>query len=215
VIPMVLPALAYGAAILFGVASLRHPVHGLSPWLSILVNFAISMVLGTVLVLGEEIGWRGFLLPRLQTLLPKRKAALATGLLHGLFHLPIILLTTTYDAEGSRYIVAPTVVVVIALAGVFYAWLRDRSNSIWPVAIAHNAANTMFDLGAAAVVTGSPVAMAYTAGESGIATLAVVAGLAVLLLTRASVWRENGAKPLDDTAALLADSDREAVLACG
>jgi uncharacterized protein len=193
VIPMVLPALAYGAAVMVGVASFRHPVHGLGPWMSAGLNLVIAMVLGTVLILGEEIGWRGFLLPRMQTLVSKRRAALATGLLHGLFHLPIILLTTTYDAEGKRYIVAPIVVVTIAFAGVFYAWLRDRSNSIWPVAIAHNAANTMFDLGAAAVVTGTPLALAYTAGESGIATLVVVAGLAVLLLTRASTWDEGGA----------------------
>jgi membrane protease YdiL (CAAX protease family) len=190
VIPMVLPALAYGAAVALGVASFRHPVHGLSPWMSAGANLVVAIVLGTVLILGEEIGWRGFLLPRMQELLPKRRAALVTGVLHGLFHLPIILLTTTYDSEGKRYIVAPIVVVTIALAGVFYAWLRDRSNSIWPVAIAHNAANTMFDLGAASVVTTSPLALAYTAGESGVATLVVVAGLAILLLTRAATWRE-------------------------
>jgi hypothetical protein len=87
-------------------------------------------------------------------------------------------------------IVAPIVVLTITFAGVFYAWLRDRSNSIWPVAIAHNAANTMFDLGAASVVTTSPLTLAYTAGESGVATLVVVAGLAILLLTRAETWRE-------------------------
>jgi membrane protease YdiL (CAAX protease family) len=191
VIPMVLPALAYGAAVVLGVASFRHLAPGLSPWLSAGLNLVIALVLGTVLILGEEIGWRGFLLPCLQTLLPKRRAALATGVLHGLFHLPIILLTTTYDSVGKRYIVAPIVVITITLAGVFYAWLRDRSTSIWPVAIAHNAANTLFDLGAASVVTTSPVALAYTAGESGIATLVVVAALAILLLTRASIWREG------------------------
>jgi hypothetical protein len=45
-------------------------------------------------------------------------------------------------------------------------------------------------LGAAAVVTTSPVALAYTAGESGIATLVLVAGLAAFLLTRAATWRK-------------------------
>ena len=114
---------------------------------------------------------------------------MTTGLLHGLFHLPLILLTTTYDSVGSRYLVAPTVVLTIICAGVFYAWLRDRSGSIWPVAIAHNAANTAFDLGAATAVTGSPAILAYVAGESGIATLLIVAAFAALLLARASIWR--------------------------
>ena len=43
----------------------------------------ITLVLGTVLILGEEIGWRGFLLPRLQVLTTRRKAAVWTGFLHG------------------------------------------------------------------------------------------------------------------------------------
>ena len=104
------------------------------------------------------------------------------------FHLPILLLTTTYDAVGNRLVVAPIVVTTITCAGVFYAWLRLRSGSIWPVAIAHNVANTGFDLGAAAAVTGTPVGLAYVAGETGVATLVGVAGVAIWLLTRSTVW---------------------------
>ncbi len=49
--------------------------------------------------LGEEIGWRGYLLPKLSGLGPVR-AALLAGLLHGLWHLPIILLTPFYRGRG-------------------------------------------------------------------------------------------------------------------
>ena len=66
------------------------------------------MVLGAVLILGDEIGWRGFLMPRLQVLTTRRKAAVATGFLHGAFHLPVLLLTTTYDEVGNRLIVVAT-----------------------------------------------------------------------------------------------------------
>ena len=44
----------------------------------------------SVVILGEEIGWRGFLLPRVQELTDKRRAAVVTGFMHGLFHLPLI-----------------------------------------------------------------------------------------------------------------------------
>ncbi len=199
VMPIVFLTVAYGTAILLGLASVRGPDMSGSALASNGADLAISLVLGSVLILGEEIGWRGYLLPRLQQLGSRRRSAVTTGFLHGLFHLPLILLTTTYDSIGNRFIVAPIVVVTITSAGVFYAWLKDRSASIWPVAIAHNTANTVFDIGAAATITTSPAALAYTAGESGIATMLVVAGFAVCLLARSSVW---------DQPATVVDRDR-------
>lgn len=49
--------------------------------------------LGTslVLVLGEEIGWRGFLLPKLHKALGARKALLYSGVIWGIWHCPMIL----------------------------------------------------------------------------------------------------------------------------
>jgi membrane protease YdiL (CAAX protease family) len=187
-LPVFFLTVAYGAAVGVGVTDLRGPDlsrHGLGLTLPDLV---ITLVLGTVLILGEEIGWRGFLLPRLQVLTTRRKAAVGTGFLHGAFHIPVLLLTSTYDEVGNRLVVAPIVVATITCAGVFYAWLRDRSGSIWPVAVAHNVANTVFDLGALAAVTSTPVALAYVAGETGVATLLGVAGVAIWLLTRSAVW---------------------------
>ena len=187
-LPVFFLTVAYGAAVGVRVTDLRGPDlsrHGL---ILTVPDLVITLALGTVLILGEEIGWRGFLLPRLQVLTTRRKAAVGTGFFHGAFHLPVLLLTTTYDEVGNRLIVAPIVVATITCAGVFYAWLRDRSGSIWPVAIAHNVANTVFDLGAAAAVTSTPVALAYVAGETGVATLLAVAGVAIWLLTRSTVW---------------------------
>jgi len=36
----------------------------------------------------ERIGWRGYLLPRMQVVLTKRRAALTVGFIHDLFHMP-------------------------------------------------------------------------------------------------------------------------------
>ena len=106
-----------------------------------------------------EIGWRGFLLPRLREVTSPRRAAVLTGFLHGLFHVPLITLTTSYDSVGSPWLVAPIVVATITAGGVLYAWLWERSASIWPVAIAHNAVNTVLDAAVTTTVTTSPVAL--------------------------------------------------------
>jgi membrane protease YdiL (CAAX protease family) len=185
-LPTVVLGAGYGTAALIGIAAFRHPSWLQPSWLYTAISQAINLTIATLFLLGEEIGWRGFLLPRLQTLLTPRRAAVVTGFIHGLFHLPLILLTTTYDTAGSRYVVAALVVATLTAAGVFYAWLRNRSGSIWPVAIAHATSNTVFALGAAAVATSTPAALAYTAGESGIATLICLTGCAIFLLSRAS-----------------------------
>ncbi len=154
-------------------------------------NLVINVVLGTVIILGEEIGWRGYLLPRVQQLTDdKRRAALATGFVHGCFHLPLILIATTYDNEVPRWVAAPVAVALITAGGVFYAWVWDRSQSVWPVAIAHNTVNTVFSLGSAAVVATGGANIAYVAGETGFATLGVCVVAAVVLWRYARVWRE-------------------------
>jgi uncharacterized protein len=193
-VPMALAASAYAVAVVLGVADLRDidpTSSGVASWT---LNLVVSLAFMTVLFLGEEIGWRGYLLPRIQQLTSRRRAALVTGFIHGMFHLPLILIATTYDAHGARWIVAPMVVATITMGGVFYAYLWDMTGTVWPVAMAHASVNFMFGLGASAVVASSQDDLAYVAGESGLATFAVVAVAASLFLARAKVWRtDNGA----------------------
>lgn len=182
-IPVVITALAYVVALAVGVAELPSPASAASWIRADGIDLAINATVGAIFILGEEIGWRGFLLPRAHTLLPRRAAWVVTGLAHGLFHLPLILLTTTYDSVGSRWIIAPSVVVVVTGGGVFYGWLRDRSSSLWPVAIAHNAINVCFETAAKTIVAVSPVGLAYIAGEGGWATMCATWLVAGILLT--------------------------------
>jgi len=194
-LPFLLCGAAYGTALLIGVGDLRHFDITMSSAAGWAANAAVGLVVSTVVIMGEEIGWRGYLLPRMQQLTSRRRAAVATGFAHGLFHLPLILVAATYDAEGARWIVAPAAVVTITAGGVFYAYLRDRSGSVWPVAVAHNSVNTVFDLGARSVVASSPAGLAYVAGETGFATMGACVAVAAVLLMRAKVWRTPAAAP--------------------
>jgi membrane protease YdiL (CAAX protease family) len=192
-VPMLLATSAYGIAVLLDVANLRDfdvTVSGLGSWT---LNLGSTLVFMSVLFLSEELGWRAYMLPRVQQLTSRRRAAVLTGFVHGCFHLPLALIATTYDQHGSRWLIAPMMVAVITAGGVFYAYLWDRSHSVWPAAIAHGTVNTAFSLGAGAVVASSQADLAYVAGEGGIATFAVVGVTAAVLLVRAKVWRTDAA----------------------
>lgn len=137
-----------------------------------------------MLLLGEELGWRGYLYGTLTTTQSPRRAALVVGIIHGLFHVPLLTLTNGYDSAGSRWIVVPGVVAVISGAGILFGWLRTRSNSLWPVLIAHAAANTCL-LEAPTLVTDRPALAAAIAGEGGLLTVATTAIAATIIWNHA------------------------------
>ena len=190
-VPMLLATSAYAIAVVLDVARLRDfdvTAAGLGSWS---LNLGFTLVFMSVLFLSEELGWRAYMLPRVQQLTSRRRAAVLTGFVHGCFHLPLMLIATTYDQHGNRWLIAPMVVAVITAGGVFYAYLWDRSHSVWPAAIAHGTVNVAFNLGAGAVVASSQADLAYVAGEGGIATFAVVGMTAAVLLVTAKVWRTD------------------------
>jgi uncharacterized protein len=179
--PAVIIAVSFGVAAAFGVV--RFP--GLAPGFGLAVlNLALTIVIFAVVFLGEEIGWRGYLLFRVAELTSGRRAAVITGAFHAIFHLPLLLLTTTYQGEGKRWIVVPMVMVTLTLAGVWYGWLRLWSGSIWPVSLAHSAFNNLGETVAGVAIITSPAMMAYVTTETGVVTMIILVLVAGYLLTR-------------------------------
>ena len=93
-----------------------------------------------------------------------------------------MLLTTTYQSAGSRWIVVPTVMVTLSLAGVWYGWLRFWSGSIWSVSLSHSAFNNVVETVGGAAVATSPVTMAYVTTETGLVTMGIMVLVAAYLL---------------------------------
>jgi membrane protease YdiL (CAAX protease family) len=182
VLPLLVLGGAYGAAWSIGVG--QPSVPGGQELLALPSKLLISIAIGALLgALGEEVGWRSYLLPRLMSL-GRTRAMLVTGFLHGVWHLPVMLLTPFYHSLGDRFIVVPLFLLSITVAGVFYGYLRLTSNSVWPVAIAHRAINTFWDQFATLTVAASPLALEYLAGESGVFTLIGIVLVAGWLLYR-------------------------------
>ena len=194
VLPVVMGAICYAMAFGFGAA--RGPADlQLSP-----TSLLVSAVITTVAIMGEEIGWRGYLLPRVQQLTSRPKAALLTGFIQALFHLPLVLFTTTYNSEGSRWIVAPLMMVTITAGGICDGWLRDASRSLWPVAVAHACTNTISMAFASTALPTATTSMAQIAGEGGVATAVTITATAavVYLIARRGVWRPEVTQPAQE-----------------
>jgi len=179
--PAVIIAVSFGVAAAFGVVQFS----GLPPGFGrAVLNIIVTIIIFAVVFLGEEIGWRGYLLFRVAELTSGRRAAVITGAFHAIFHLPLLLLTTTYQNEGKRWIVVPMVMVTLTLAGVWYGWLRLWSGSIWPVSLSHSAFNNLMAGVVGLATASSPAMMAYVTTETGVVTMITLVLVAGYLLTR-------------------------------
>lgn len=177
-VPLFVLGVAYGAVWISGVASFVTPAR--FDILDLVASIVIVALMGGI---GEEIGWRGYLLPHLQKL-GLRAALLISGLLHGAFHLPAILGTSLYHSDGNPLIVIPLFLATLTMAGVCYGYLRITTDSVWPAALAHSAFNIFWDRLNGVTQTTRPLTLEYLAGESGVITLAALTVVAVWLAWR-------------------------------
>lgn len=108
----------------------------------------------TFLIWGEEFGWRGYLQIRLFAHQPAL-AGLATGLIWGVWHLPMIL------TSGDQYAATPLLGVFVfpitaALFSIIWGWLRLKTGSVWISCVAHGATNSFGSLMMISLFYGGP-----------------------------------------------------------
>ena len=182
-LPLVVLGIAYAIAWGSGVARFAAPADmGSTP--AYVLDLVASIVIVTLMGgIGEEIGWRGYMLPHLLKL-GARRAMIVTGFAHGLFHLPAIFGTSAYHGAGDPVIVVPLFLATLTAAGVCYGYLRLTTESVWPAALAHAAFNIFWDRFNAFTATENPRALEYVAGESGVATLVALTAVAAWLAYR-------------------------------
>lgn len=109
-------------------------------WTILLSVFLPFVLIGLILPsLGEEPGWRGFALPRLQALHGPVVGTLILGTLHGLWHLPVFFTA----GLGPFYLHGFMTFMLTAIAASFlYTWVYNNvRGSILLVIILHSASN--------------------------------------------------------------------------
>lgn len=141
------------------------------------VMSTVGILQSLITATGEEIGWRGLLVPQLARLTSFRNVALISGAVWLLWHSPILLFSDYNAGAPAAYSIACFGVMLLGMSFA-YTWLRMRSGSLWTGAVllaSHNLfVQAIFD-----VFTKQSGLTVYVVGEFGVglALAGVVVGL--------------------------------------
>ena len=148
---------------------------GVSPILRMLMQAMVAGVtINAITSLGEELGWRGFLHHELGTLgqgFWRRSATV--GLVWGVWHMPAVLIGFGYPGEPAAG--APLMVAWCMLAAPIFAYVRERSGSLFAVAILHGTLVGVRELPSLATNGGGALTVGVYAAPGFIALAVVLA----------------------------------------
>lgn len=137
----------------------------------LIIGAVITIIINSLTkMLGEEIGWRGYLLPRLQSL-GIENALFISSFIWGLFHIAPIMFSGQYHSETNFFIFVPLFMINVMMAGYFIGYLRIVTGSIWPAIIAHCAHNMAWAYGSMLTTNADPI-VSYVTGDVGVIGLA-------------------------------------------
>jgi membrane protease YdiL (CAAX protease family) len=153
-IPLLYASIAYAIVCIFHLGAFGNPdfynslaksMHlGGPPWISIVLGIVLIGTYGLIRsissALGEEIGWRGFLVPELAKTTSFTTTSLVSGIVWSLWHYPILIYGDYNAGTPTWYGLTCFTVMVIAMSFVF-AWMRLKSGSLWTGAILHGSHN--------------------------------------------------------------------------
>ena len=207
-LPVGIGLVVYGVAWSTGLAGFSVPAEGrlagvADPVLRLLGSIPFALTVGTffscILAFGEEVGWRGYLVPRLvEAGLPA--PYLTSAWIWACWHVPLIL-WGGYAVGPYPLLSALLFVAAITPVGLLMARWRMASGSVWPCVIAHGSWNVIIQDVFDRSTTGATSALWI--GESGVLT--VVALWMVYLGVRNVRWA--GTRPDRDRAPLVQDAE--------
>ncbi|HSL47310.1 MAG TPA: type II CAAX endopeptidase family protein [Anaerolineales bacterium] len=150
--------------------------------------FLPSVIMGLIIPsIGEEPGWRGFALPRMQAAYGPVTATVILGTLHGVWHLPALFtpLLGPFTLQGF------TVFVLTAAAGTFiYTWVFNNTRgSVWMAMVLHASSNAASQLVSSLIPEDAALTGWRNVLASGWINVIVFSAVAVLLvlLTRGTL----------------------------
>jgi uncharacterized protein len=145
--------------------------------------FTVSVLFEAGWALAEELGWRGFLFPRLHQRFGFHGACLISGLLWAVWHFPEIVWTDFNPGTNTIFALCCFTIMVVALSYIM-GYLRLRSASLWPCVLLH-ATHNNFIQGLFDPLTASVGRAKYITTEFG-------AGLAIAMVIAATVIISTG-----------------------
>lgn len=152
-----------------------------------LLMIPLGALINSVLAFGEEVGWRGWLLPALKPL-GVWPALLLSGAVWGLWHAPVILLGYNFerpDLSGVLFMMGGCVAW-----GILLGWARLRSGSVWPAVIGHGALNAAGGTLFLFIAAGETPDLAIV-GPLGAVTWGILAVVIIVLVLSGQFRSEN------------------------
>lgn len=180
--PVVVGFVAFGTGWVTGLATFTAPPQGFLAGL--LLAATVGTAFGALSAAGEEIGWRGYMLTRLIDAGVPRPV-LVSGLMWGLWHLPLIVTGVIYG-DSPMLLAVVVFMVSVTSVGFVIARFRLETGSIWPPIALHAAYNSVIQSAFSPATTG-PGAAVWLGEEAGILVAATLLLAAVLISL--GTWR--------------------------
>jgi membrane protease YdiL (CAAX protease family) len=155
--------------------------------LFVLLTATLGMVGKASRALGEEIGWRGFLVPELAKVVNFPMVALISGLMWAAYHFPVLLFAD-YNAGAPPWFSLSCFTLMVVADSFILAWLVLRSGSLWPAAIFH-ASHNLFIQSIFTPLTRDTGPTKYIIDEFGIGLVITITIGAII------VWRRRAEIP--------------------
>jgi uncharacterized protein len=204
-VPLAYALIAYLAIWLLGLGGFADPAtvsalaaklgwSGLGGAGFILAYFVLTATTGMIgsvaHALGEEIGWRGFLAPRMAARFGFTGGALLTGAIWASWHFPILLFAD-YNSGTPWWFGLSCFTVLVLSDSVIMTWLRLRTNSVWPCAIVHASHNLFIQAFFTPLTSPRGTVTPYVIDEFGVAVPVVVLAFALWFWGRRGTLQEQ------------------------
>lgn len=136
----------------------------------IVPTFLSLFAIGLFGAFGEELGWRGFLLPKMFAA-GVRHPYLASGIVWAAWHLPLIAFGGFYQTTNTVVMTLTYAMSVVAMNFVI-SEMRMRSRSVWVTTLLHGSHNFFFQLAVPVLLLAGPAKRSelweIVGGDSGI-----------------------------------------------
>jgi membrane protease YdiL (CAAX protease family) len=154
----------------------------------VLPQIVFGSIISLATATGEEIGWRGFLVPALAAQTGFWRVCVITGVIWLLFHTPLII-GAKYSGIGTPlwFNLLCFTALIGAMTPMLVA-LRLRSGSFWPTALMHASHNLFIQsIFAEALIPNGTTA--WLVGEFGVVTPVIAVGVAAFYLWQTGIPR--------------------------
>ena len=145
-VPIIFGIVVYGFAWITNIGIVKGPIKigigsGLPKSLDLIIFCIIGLITRSIGAFGEEVGWRGFLTPRLYKLTNMRTTSIVIGIIWLVWHIPLMLMTN----YAGGFSILKIVISTFSLVSISFmmTWLRIKSGSLW-IGVFYHASHNFF-----------------------------------------------------------------------